>query len=300
MVGTPLKRYFEEYKGYKRGADLFLYDKDSQKGYNDNINLADIIFVSVPTPRIADGSAGLTALEDVLQKIDGEKIIVIKSTVPPGTTENCQKKYSSHKFLFNPEFLTEQNAWETYINPDRQIVGFASNHIEAASLVLSLLPTAPFMSPSLFEQSNGIKITATEAEFIKYGGNVYLARKVAYANAIAKACETMNGYFKQQGLLTSVNYENVRRAMAADSRIGGSHLDVAYGGFRGFGGFCFPKDLSAFIVYLEKSGLSHCAELLKSDWRFNECLLAEQGLTIEDVSVHDAEWIKKRIEGNQE
>src|SRR3989338_1575974 len=93
MVGTPLKRWFEE-SGYKRGEDLFLYDIDPKKAYFDNINMAQIIFIAVPTPRRNDGSCDLSAVFDALNMIAEElpKVVVIKSTVPPSTTETIQKE----------------------------------------------------------------------------------------------------------------------------------------------------------------------------------------------------------------
>ncbi len=285
MVGTPLKRYFEELHGYRRGEDLFLYDTDPEKNYFDDINGADIIFVSVPTPRSADGSCDLSAVDSALDRIKGDKIVVIKSTVPPGTTESYQKKFTERKVLFNPEFLTEKKAWEDFIKPDRQIVGFTSSSLDAAGVVLALLPKAPFMSPWGLNTYRSIKVTATEAEIIKYGGNIHFSRKINFANALFLLCEKIGA-----------NYENVRVSMAADYRIGDSHLDVNHGGYKGFGGYCFPKDLDAFIVYLGAHGLSECAGLLSKDREFNEKLLASQGLTLEDVSVHDHEWIKRKLD----
>lgn len=285
MVGTPLKRWFNEEKGYKRGEDLFLYDIDPKKGYSDDINSADIIFISVPTARSADGAANLSAVMSAFENLRGEKVVVIKSTVPPGTTESLQKKYPRHKILFNPEFLTERKAWEDFIKPDRQIVGFTEKSLAEAHAILSLLPKAPFMSPWGLNTYRPVKITATEAEVIKYGGNVHFSRKVNFANMLAILSEKLG-----------VDYENVRIGMAADYRIGDSHLDVYHGGYRGFGGYCFPKDLDAFIAHLEYCGLSDCADLLKKDRGFNEKLLASQGLTLEDVSVHDKEWIAKKLE----
>ncbi len=284
MVGTPLKRYFEERRGYTRGKDLFLYDKDLAKGYNDDINRADIIFIAVPTPRMSDGSAGLEAVDDAFARIAAGKIAVLKSTVPPGTTESVQKKYHALKILFNPEFLTERRAWEDFIRPDRQIVGFTEASIDAAYLVLSLLPKAPFMSPWGVNTYRSIKITATEAEIIKYGGNVYFARKVNFANVLADLAVSH-----------AADYENIRLAMAADFRIGDSHLDVMHGGYRGFGGYCFPKDIDALIVHVKERGIKEAVALLQSDRAFNENLLASQGVTWEEVSVHDAEWIKRKL-----
>ena len=289
MVGTPLKRYFEDIKGHIRGTDLFLFDTDPQKGYDDDVNQADIIFVCVPTPPKPDRTAELLAVESAFDRLKGAKIVVIKSTVPPGTTESFQKKYPDHRVLFNPEFLTERNAWENFIHPDRQIVGFTAKSHDRAPEVLRLLPAAAFMSPA-FPISNSqtqtfrVEITATEAELIKYAGNIYLTRKVNFANAIARATKHLGA-----------DYERVQAGMAADTRIGASHLDVGHGGYRGFGGYCFPKDLAAFIAHMDQYGESLTAELLKGDWTFNEKLLATQGLTVEDVSVHDDEWIRKKL-----
>ena len=83
MVGTPLKRWFEERRGYQRGKDLFLSDIDPAKGFLDDINQADVIFISVPTPRTPEGAAGLDAVEQAFAKISASKIAVLKSTVPP-------------------------------------------------------------------------------------------------------------------------------------------------------------------------------------------------------------------------
>lgn len=278
MVGAPLKRWFEE-NGYERNSDLFLYDIDPKKDYFDDVNKADIIFIAVPTPRDRDGGCDLTAVMSALRRIDRRlpKIIVIKSTVPPGTTQYFQDTFTRWKMLFNPEFLTEKRAWEDFSRPDRQIVGFTGQSIDAAYLVLSLIPKAPFMSPWGLGTYKPIRITATEAEIIKYGGNVHFARKVNFANMLNLLCEKLG-----------VNYENVRHGMAADFRIGDSHLDVNHGGYRGFGGYCFPKDLDALISFLRGLGENEGVKLLEADKYFNVKLLASQRLTIEDVSKHQA------------
>ncbi len=276
-VGGTLARYFEEIRGMRRGENLLLYDIDPAKCSGD-FNRADVIFITLPTPPDPrDGSCDTSLIEAALPTIKGGKIIVIRSTVPPGTTDRLQKQFPSHKFLFNPEFLSESRAWEDMIRPDRQIVGFTEQSLDAAHLVLSFLPKAPFMSPWGVGTYQPMRITATEAELIKYAGNVHFARKVTFANALAKLAERVG-----------VNYEHIRKGMAADHRIGDSHLDVHHGGYRGFGGYCFPKDTSALIAFAEKAGLRDVADLVRADWNFNEKLLAEQGLRIEDVSKHIA------------
>ncbi|KKW30236.1 MAG: hypothetical protein UY75_C0038G0008 [Parcubacteria group bacterium GW2011_GWC2_52_8c] len=283
MVGTPLARYFEERMGYRRGKELFLFDTNPDKNCSDDIGRADVIFVCLPTPPAKDGSCDLSRISGAVKRIRGSKIVVIKSTVPPGTTESLQKKYPRHKFLFNPENLTERNAWEDFVRPDVQSVGFTAKSKEAAAMVLSLLPKAPFMSPWGVGTYHRVEITATEAEIIKYARNVHFARKVNFANLLAALANKLG-----------VDYEHIRLGMAADFRIGDSHLDVTHGGYRGFGGYCLPKDLDALIAHLERRGFSDGAELLKADRDFNKKLLKQQGLTLEEVSVHDAEWIRKR------
>ncbi|MBI2075364.1 MAG: UDP-glucose/GDP-mannose dehydrogenase family protein [Candidatus Harrisonbacteria bacterium] len=274
MVGGALARYFFDVKRMKRGVDIFCYDADVKKGYSDDINRADIIFVAVPTPRNKKTGACDTAIvEEVFRTLADGKIAVIKSTVPPGTTDALQKKFPRLTVLFSPEFLTEKNSWSDTIEPARQIVGFTKGNEAAAREVLALLPAAPFMSPSKTAHS-----TASEAELIKYAGNVYLSRKVCFANALAKIAEKIGA-----------DYNHVRAGMGADTRIGKSHLDVDYNAYRGFGGYCFPKDTSALMMFAKGAGLDDVYKLLKSDWDFNEKLLAAQGLTIDDVSHHDAE-----------
>ncbi len=276
MVGTPLARYFQELKGYQRQRDLFLYDLDPKKGFFDDINKASVVFICVPTPRSPSGAANLAAVESAFQMLTGSKIAVIKSTVPPGTTKKFQGRFPQHKILFNPEFLTARLAWEDFTRPDRQIVGFTSESLDAAHLVLSLLPKAPFMSPWGTNTYDRVAITAAEAEVVKYACNVHFARKINFANVLAELAEKLGA-----------DYENVRKGIAADHRIGDSHIDVTHGGYRGFGGYCLPKDVDAFIAHLDEMGLGDGAELLRRDRSFNEKLLARQGLTIEDVSANN-------------
>ncbi|MEK7090051.1 MAG: hypothetical protein AAB930_00505, partial [Patescibacteria group bacterium] len=224
------------------------------------------------------GSADTSIVEEAVAGIGGSKIVVIKSTVPPGTTESLQKANPKHKLFFNPEFLTEKSAWQDFIKPERQLVGWTLGSREAAAIVLSLLPKAPLASPS-----NALNLSATEAEIVKYAANVFLARKITFANAVYDLAK-----------YHQADFENIRKAVGADSRIGHSHLDVHHGGYRGYGGFCFVKDTDALISHLENCGLAEAAALFHRDRKFNEAILATQGLTPEDVSMHDQEWLKNK------
>ncbi len=277
FVGGALQRYFEEMRGSVRGNDLFLYDP--AKGFSDDIGQADVVFLAVPTPPAADGSADTSLIESAIAGLGGGKVVVIKSTVPPGTTEAFQKKYPNHKILFSPEFLTEARAWENTIHPDRQLVGWTARSRDVAASVLALLPPAPLAAPS-----PEFDITATEAEIIKYASNVFLARKVTFANAIYDIASHHGA-----------NYENVRRGVSSDPRIGSSHFDVHHQGYRGYGGYCLPKDTQALVEHCRKNGIAGVAALLAADHSFNAAVLASQGLTHEDVSVHDHEWIQKKL-----
>lgn len=297
MVGSQLARYFGEIKKLTRGANLFLYDIDPKKDYSDDISRADVIFVCVPTPRSPDGTANLSAVESAIGMIKEKKVVVIKSTVPPGTTERLQKKYSAHQFVFNPEFLTESQAWEDMIRPDRQIVGYTSvaDTKHAAAAVLRLLPDAFFKSPSLHGCYEGNYVTATEAETGKIAANVFGATKVTFANILADFCEALE---------KSASYENVRHILAHDGRIGPAWLDVHHGSYRGFGGYCFPKDLDAFIAHGDElwkkwnkkkdkesrtrtSLLSRGLAVFKAIRAYNETLLDSQGYSMRQVSTHD-------------
>ncbi|MBI3421004.1 MAG: UDP-glucose/GDP-mannose dehydrogenase family protein [Candidatus Sungbacteria bacterium] len=309
MVGSQLARYFSEIKKLTRGTNLFLYDIDPKKDYFDDVVRAHVIFVCVPTPRSPDGSANLSLVESAIEMIDkkkeGGKIIVVKSTVPPGTTERLQKKYPAHQFVFNPEFLTESQAWVDMIRPDRQIVGYTvaadpdgtdgAGTKYAAATVLRLLPDAFFKSPSLHGCYEGHYLTATEAETGKIAANVFGATKVTFGNILADFCAALE---------EPASYENVRHILAHDGRIGPAWLDIHHGSYRGFGGYCFPKDLDAFIAYSDELAaklkkkkdkksrdliqlLSKGLAVFKAIRSYNEALLRSQGYSVRQISTHE-------------
>ncbi len=310
MVGSQLKRYFEEARGYARGGDLFVYDKDPAKKMRDNLDAADVVFLCLPTPASKqDGACDTSAIESVIKIFTGGKVIVVKSTVPPGTTERLQKEYPQHMLLFNPEFLTESRAWEDTIRPDRQVVGFTASSKSHALPILTMLPQAFFSSPGTLGTYNFVRITATEAEMGKYASNVFGALKVSYANMLADICEAAQRPLAKDGIAAAVDYRNVRGILAHDSRIGDAWLDVEHNLYRGFGGACFPKDVSAFRAQAKallkqtprrdpmRKRFEKLVKFLDALWEYNEALLQTQGLTVEDVSVHDREWIERKIKG---
>lgn len=248
MVGGALKRYFE-----KKGDVPFCFDKYKNEGSLADVNRADIVFICVPTPYDeVGGGFDLSFVRSAISSLVGEKIIVIKSTVLPGTTDELQKEFPQHKFLFNPEFLTQSSADNDMAFPDRQIVGFTEKSYTAAGTLMRLLPLAPFERI----------VPASSAEMIKYFGNTWFSAKVVFANQMYDLCAKLG-----------INYDIVRESVAADKRIGPSHLEVFHGGYRGYGGACLPKDTRALIQYGEKVGVQ--MDLLKKVDEINNKLRAE-------------------------
>lgn len=312
MVGEPMRRWFEEVLGYKRGKNLFCYDVDPKKSYLDDVNKADIIFVAVPTPSNPDGGCNASIVESALNTIQDGKIVVIKSTVVPGTVERLQKKHKKKRIIFNPEFLTEAQSWIDFVSPDRQIVAPTSKSKTDAYEVLSLLPKRHFIRPWT---SDYIKksVNASEAELGKYASNIFGYMKVIFGNIMADLCEAISLRFKQEGIPSRVDYENIRDIISADLRIGPAWLNVEHGNYCGAGGFCFPKDMDAFIAFsddliksLEKAPkklevdpasikcLKKGIAVMKSVRAYNEELLKAQDLTMEDVKRHDKEIVVKK------
>jgi len=250
MVGGALKRYFE-----KKGKKPFLYDKNKNIGSVEEVNQADVIFICVPTPFDKEKGFDLSFVEDAVSQIQGEKIVVIKSTVLPGTTDKLQEKYPQHKFLFNPEFLVEAKADEGMQNPDRQIVGYTQKSQDVAEMMMALLPRAPFERI----------IPAREAEMVKYFGNTFLSVKVIFGVQMYQLCKKLG-----------IDYEIVRECASADPRIGPSHLDVYHGGYLGYGGRCLPKDIKALIQLANSREVD--LKLHKTVEEINNQLMKEQGI----------------------
>ncbi|MBM3250690.1 MAG: hypothetical protein FJZ07_00385 [Candidatus Nealsonbacteria bacterium] len=248
MVGGALKNYFE-----KKGVKTLIYDKGKNLGSIEEVNQADVIFICVPTPYLKDKGFDLSCVKESCQNIEQGKIIVIKSTVLPSTTEKLQNEFPQHKFLFNPEFLTELTAEQDMNYPDRQIIGYTEKSYNIAGDIMQILPLAPYekIMPS------------TEAEMVKYFGNNWFAVKVAFANQIYDLCRKME-----------INYDNVMEAAAADKRIGRSHLEVWHKSYRGYGGKCLPKDIKALIQFADEKGIN--LELHKIVEKINNQLMKEQ------------------------
>jgi len=213
---------------------------------------SDVIFLAVPTPPQPDGSVDLSFIERVAREIAGAmttyKIIVDKSTVPVQTGDKVAetiKRYCKAKVEFdvvsNPEFLREGFAVEDLMKPDRIVIGVKTQRpVPAMKEVYQ-----PFNAPIIVTDINS-------AELIKHASNSFLALKISYINAISVICEA-----------TGANVQEVANGMGMDERIGKRFLNASLG----FGGSCFPKDLSAFIKIAEE--LRYDFGLLKEVQRIN-------------------------------
>lgn len=218
----------------------------------EGVEKSDVIFIAVPTPPNPDGSVDLSYIEKVAREIAAAmtsyKIVVDKSTVPVKTGEKVAetiKRYCRAAVDFdvvsNPEFLREGFAVQDLMKPERIVIGVRSQRPVAAMREIY----APFNAPIIVTDINS-------AELIKHASNSFLALKISYINAISILCEA-----------TGANVVEVANGMGMDSRIGRKFLDAGLG----FGGSCFPKDLSAFIKIAEQLGYDF--RLLKEVQRIN-------------------------------
>jgi UDPglucose 6-dehydrogenase len=205
----------------------------------EGVEKSDVIFIAVPTPPQPDGSVDMSFIERVARDIAGAmtsyKIVVDKSTVPVQTGDKVAeviKRYCKAKTEFdvisNPEFLREGFAVDDLMHPDRIVVGVRSERPVAAMKEIY----TPFKAPIIITDINS-------AELIKHASNSFLALKISYINAVAVMCEA-----------TGANIQEVATGMGMDERIGRRFLNAGIG----FGGSCFPKDLSAFIKISEQVG----------------------------------------------
>lgn len=250
-VGGAVFNWFSAH--YKHNGEPLVYDKFKKLGSIEELDSkADIIFVCVPTPYVPQTGYDDSAIIETLTNLKNPKIIVIKSTILPGRCQQFKSQFPHHTIFFNPEFLTARNAVNDFLEPSRQIIGYTERNDELANELMSLLPNAPFKRI----------VTTTEAELIKYFGNAFLATKVIYANQFYDLCQALGA-----------NYDNVKEGAAADERIGASHLEIFHEGYRGYGGFCLPKDTKALIDYGNYLGVD--MSLLKEVDRSNEKLVAQ-------------------------
>lgn len=235
----------------------------------EGVKNAEVVFIAVPTPPRPDGSVDLSFVEKVAREIAAAmteyRIVVDKSTVPVKTGEKVAetiRRYNKHHVecdvVSNPEFLREGCAIEDLMKPDRIVIGVSSPRPVAKMKEIY----APFDAPIIVTDINS-------AELIKHACNSFLALKISYANALSVICEK-----------SGANIDDVVHGMGLDKRIGRAFLNAGIG----YGGSCFPKDLSAFIHIAEQLGYDF--RLLKEVERINT---AQKEHFLKKI--HDTLWI---------
>lgn len=270
IVGQALAYGFSQPE-IKDKYEIRYYDKyKDTESLESVVAASEFIFICLPTPMKANESGiDLSIIEDSITEIteftDGtDKIIVIKSTVVPGTTASLEKKHPKSNFAMNPEFLTEANYLEDFVTADRTIVG-ANNDLTSRRIVALYRQRFPHMK--IFQTDS------TTAEMVKYMANSFLATKVIFANEMYNLCQALG-----------IKYEEVKSMVTADHRIFDSHLDVTTA--RGFGGKCFPKDVVALIGRAKQLNIE--PKLLETVWSVNKKIR----------KVRDWEEIPFAVEGN--
>ena len=254
------------------------------------VRASDAIFICVGTPPLADGGADLSAIENVARIIAAEartpKLVIEKSTVPVQTGQQVKRALqvygrehgATFRVASNPEFLREGTAVEDLLHPDRIVVGVED--AESERMLREIYQ--PIMDGKIscpihaggcppLASARFIVTTINSAELIKHASNSFLALKISYANLISDLCEKLGA-----------NVDEVTHAVGMDPRIGPQFLRAGIG----FGGFCLPKDVQAFIRLAERAGVDF--SMLKEAERVNK-----RRIDTFVERVHGALWIVK-------
>ena len=220
-------------------ADVKIYDKDESKATHSlsEVLLSEFIFLSVPTPSNSDGSISLKIVYDIFDEINEvntrpDNVILLRSTVTPGTTRKIKEKYPNLNIVFNPEFLTERSAKFDFINQSRFVLGGKDRDTgRVADLYRWRFGTSIPVLQTNYET----------AELIKYMNNTFFATKVSFMNEMKQISDKIGA-----------NWDEAVNGFVLDGRVGHSHLNVpGPDGKLGFGGSCFPKDIQAMIHFAQ-------------------------------------------------
>jgi UDPglucose 6-dehydrogenase len=244
MVGGTVARAFSD-----AGVTVHGYDRYLDIGSAEALGPCRVVFLCVPTPSLPDRGYDLgevwSAAHEIESYLQTGTIVVVKSTVSPGTNDRLAAAFPRLEFASLPEFLVEARPLETFTHPDRLIIGARSS--EAGTILRELLATVAPEAPAVFVQP-------IEAELTKLCSNVLLAAKVAMANQLSDICEHYE-----------VSWPRIKSVVGLDRRIGPDHLSVTEE--RGFGGSCLPKDLDGLIAAAETVGCG--PQLLEAIAEFN-------------------------------
>jgi len=212
----------------RRNAERLTFTTDMA----ELLDRARLLFVCVDTPPTYSGDADLSRVRSVVEELpaDSEHVLIMKSTVPAGTGESIRRDRPGLPYVSCPEFLKEGTAVADFMNPDRVVIGADTGDEEAGDAVARL-----------YEPLGGeiLRTDVASAEMIKLASNAFLATKISFINEIANVCEEVGA-----------DVGEVARGMGLDERIGSSFLRAGIG----YGGSCFPKDVSALKMLAGNTG----------------------------------------------
>lgn len=262
FVGLAVDSGFSFMMGEK--VDIRFHDKyKDSESLDDVVNKSEILFICLPTPMDADtGACNTSIIEKEIRNIDSvarkSKIIVIKSTVPPGTTDTIQLRHPKHTFLFNPEFLTEKNFINDFMEQDRIVLGTPEHQtMQRANGVMRVIELYEDFMKHQKVPGKIYQASCKEAEMTKYMANCFLATKVTFFNEMYQICQAAN-----------IDFTKAAALACTDKRIGSSHSVVpGPDGQFGFGGSCFTKDINALMAHARLLGVDPL--LLESVWTKN-------------------------------
>ena len=249
FVGGALASAFSNhYKVYT--YDKILTDLSTHKSVFSLSRACELLFVCVPTPMREDGSCDISIVKEVVQEACStgrQNIIAIKSTIPPNTTKLLQELCQDSQIVFNPEFLLERNAEQDFLNTSRVILGGPRPATTRLKQFYS----------KVFPNAHVIKTDSTVAEMVKYLTNSFLAVKVSFAYEMHAICESLG-----------VDYDKVTEYALHDDRLGSTHWSVpGPDGHYGFGGSCFPKDITALMHLAQTMCIK--ANTIQGAWNTN-------------------------------
>lgn len=252
FVGGAILNYFKD--------KIAVFTNDIKHSNNTPFDIMvqnnQFIFICLPTPQRDDGACDTFIVSDVLKRLNEiarlknvRPIIVIKSTVYPGYTKEATKTFPYLNICFNPEFLKEASANEDFANQKLIVVG---SEIPRLRILLEHFYT------EWFPDAYYMKTDATTAEMVKYVANSFLATKVTFCNEIYQLCEKLD-----------ISYDKLKNICKQDDRLGSTHWDVPGPDKEfGFGGHCFPKDVSALVYKAKELGIT--PTLLETVLKTNE------------------------------
>jgi nucleotide sugar dehydrogenase len=230
-------------RGLYLHTDLKIYDKynDTFKDTADEVANQDFIFMCLPTPTTSTGYQDLSYMDDGFKimndRASDTRIILLKSTVLPGTAREYAHRYPKHHVISNPEFLTERQADLDFINSARILLG--------GNLRDCLTHCWDTLYKPLFSHTKHFFTSWEGAELAKYVSNAFFATKISFVNEIYDLCAELG-----------VPYNELKSMWLADGRVGNSHHEVpGHDGHRGYGGKCFPKDVKAIVGLGKELGL---------------------------------------------